>query len=302
MDDVHFIDRKSKKVCVEEIYGRWALSLMYGNSMGARLFAWLFLPLIARLAFLSRFYGFLQRRKGSRKKVKPFIQTFGVDVGEFEVSAGSFRSFDDFFIRKLKPECRPIDMRLDRAVLPADGRYLVCPDVSRAKGFYVKGQEFDVKTFLQDSVLSRRFCDGSMVIARLCPTDYHRFHFPIAGLPSKGRSIHGALYSVNPIALAKKLSIFSENKRVITEIDSPQFGTVLMVEVGATFVGSIHQTYVPERAVEKGDEKGYFSFGGSSIVLLFEKRRIVFDEDLLEGSLRHIEVRGFFGSSLGRVV
>lgn len=301
MDEIRFVDRSSGKVDSEKVYMRWALSLMYGNSTGARVFAFFFLPLLARLPFLSRFYGFMQRRPQSKKKVKPFIATFGVDATEFADPVESFRSFDEFFIRKLKLEVRPIDGHADRAVLPADGRYLVCPKINRASGFYVKGQKFDLEAFLSDDALARRFHEGSMVIARLCPTDYHRFHFPVAGHASQARLIHGDLYSVNPMALRKRLSILCENKRMMTEIQTKRFGHVLMMEIGATCVGTIHQTYFPDRHVEKGEEKGYFSFGGSSIVLLFEKHRISFDEDLVRNSFNHIETKGLFGTSLGSV-
>jgi phosphatidylserine decarboxylase len=107
---------------------------------------------------------------------------------------------------------------------------------------------------------------------------------------------------VNPIALRKKLGILAENKRMITEIETERFGTILYVEVGATFVGSIHQTYTPNVQIGKGEEKGYFSFGGSCLVLLFEARRIVFDADLIENSKNGFETKALFGGSFGRAL
>ncbi len=295
---IEYVDRKTGKVEKEKIYGRWALSLLYGESIGARFFSFLFLPLLARVPWISAFYGYLQKRPASARKVEPFISAFNVDASEFETR--KFHSFNDFFIRKLKPEKRPIDPDPERAAAPADGRYLVFQDLSRAGGFYVKGQQFDLSSFLQDAGLAKRFSSGSMAIARLCPTDYHRFHFPCAGVPRASFQIEGALFSVNPIALRKSLPILWENKRVITEIETDRFGSLLFVEVGATCVGSIHQTYVAGRRVEKGEEKGFFSFGGSCIVLLFEKGRIKFDEDLVASSDRGLETKMLFGSSLGR--
>jgi phosphatidylserine decarboxylase len=167
-------------------------------------------------------------------------------------------------------------------------------------GFYVKGQEFDLGAFLQEEAWGKRYSEGSMVIVRLCPTDYHRFHFPIGGKAFQTQPIKGTLYSVNPVALARRLSILWENKRVVTEIESDDFGTVSMIEVGATCVGTIHQTYQPDTIVKKGDEKGYFSFGGSCIVLLFEKGRIEFETDLVENSARFLETRALFGAPLGK--
>ncbi len=147
---------------------------------------------------------------------------------------------------------------------------------------------------------ARRFVSGSMLIARLCPTDYHRFHFPCDGVPSKAKLINGSYFSVSPIALRKKLSILNENKRVITEMETKQFGNVLCIEIGATFVGSVHQTHVPEKPVNKGDEKGYFEFGGSCIVLLFEKGKVVFDPDLVINTEKEVETLARFGESLGK--
>ena len=138
-----------------------------------------------------------------------------------------------------------------------------------------------------------------MAIARLCPSDYHRFHFPCDGIPAKPRLINGLLYSVNPIALKKNVSILSENKRMITEIETDHFGTVLYIEIGATSVGSIRQTYTPDLKVKKGDEKGYFEFGGSCIALLFEKGRVTFDADLTANTQKGIETKANFGETLG---
>jgi phosphatidylserine decarboxylase len=234
----------------------------------------------------------MQKRPRSAKKVHPFIEAYGVDPTEF--AEKHFNSFNDFFIRKLIPSSRPIVA--DRVALPADARYLVYQEIDQ---FEVKGKEFNLEEFLQDPVLARRYSDGSMVIARLCPSDYHRFHFPCDGTPSEARLINGPLYSVNPIALKKRISILSENKRMVTEIESTKLGTILYVEIGATSVGSIHQTYTPGEPVKKGDEKGYFEFGGSCLVLIFENGRILFDEDLVQNTKRGLETKANFGQSLG---
>ncbi len=298
--EIKYIDRQTGKIEIEQIYGRWALALLYGESRFAQLFSFFVLPIISRVSWMSRWYGFLQTRPASARKVAPFIAAYGIDASEF--ASSSFASFNDFFIRKLKKERRPIAQGEDVAALPADGRYLVFPDLQQTSGFYVKGQQFDLPSFLQDSAMARRFEDGAMLIARLCPTDYHRFHFPCKGVPCSAREINGPLFSVNPIALRKKLGILAENKRMITEIETERFGTILYVEVGATFVGSIHQTYTPNIQVEKGEEKGYFSFGGSCLVLLFEARRIVFDADLIANSENGFETRALFGGSFGRAL
>lgn len=301
MNEIYYVERISKEVRKEKVYGRRALNLFYGHSISARLFAFLFLPLLAYCAFFSRFYGFLQKQPRSRKNIAPFIHAYQIDVSEFADPVDSFLSFNDFFVRKLKNESRPIDSRGRGAAAPVDGRYLVIDNLSETNSFYVKGQRFNLHSFLQDPQLARKYREGSMVIARLNPTDYHRFHFPVAGVPAAARPIEGALFSVNPFALRKRFSILWENKRWITTIQSESFGEVCMVEVGATFVGSVHQTFCPNQFVRKGDEKGFFSFGGSCVILLFEKGRIMFDADLLENSRRNLETKSLFGSSLGSI-
>ena len=297
MDPIEYVERRTGQIEIEKIYGRWALSLLYGESRMARVFSFIFLPILAWIPWFSKLYGFLQKRPKSARKVAPFIAAFHVDVTEFAET--NFGSFNDFFIRKLKSEARPIDPDPKRAALPADGRYLVFPNLRTTDRFYVKGQQFDLLSFLRDSALAHRFAEGSMLIARLCPTDYHRFHFPCDGTPGPAQLIEGPLFSVNPIALRKRLSILSENRRMITEFETKNFGTIFYVEVGATCVGAIHQTYQPERPVKKGEEKGYFSFGGSSLVLLFEKGAIRFDEDLVSNSQKGLETKALFGTSLG---
>jgi phosphatidylserine decarboxylase len=295
--EISYIDRKTKQKCIEKVFGHRTLSFLYGDGWLRSLFSSMILPLLAHVPFFSRFYGWLKKRPSSAKKVDPFIQVYGIDSSEFVET--KFRSFNDFFIRKLKPECRPIVSDPNCLVMPADGRYFV---YSHFDHFVVKGKEFILEEFLQDPVLARRFVDGSMVIARLCPIDYHRFHFPCDGIPSKARLINGALYSVSPIALKKRLQILAENKRMVTEIETEAFGTMLCIEIGATAVGTIRQTFSPEKPVKKGDEKGYFEFGGSCIVLLFEKDRVVFDSDLIENTRHGLETRSNFGESLGKRV
>lgn len=294
---IHYIERTTKEECVEQVYGEKAVRLFYGDGLFSAILSKSLRPTLAWL--FSKVYGYLQTLPASRKKILPFLETYGVDETEFAEPVDSFRSFNDFFIRKLKSSCRPIDPRPHQAALPADGRYLVYPDLGQVHGFFIKGQKFSLDSFLDSPILARRFSEGSMVIARLCPTDYHRFHFPCDGVPSKPRLINGPLFSVNPMALRKRLSILWENKRLITEIETGPFGVVLMVEIGATAVGSIHQTYTPDQPVKKGEEKGCFSFGGSCIVLLFEKGRIQFDQDLIDNSCRYLETRANFGTSLG---
>lgn len=302
MAEIRYIDRRTKREAIEQVYGKLCIQILYGEGLVSRVLSLLLLPLFAHVPLLSRMYGALQKSRLSRWKIRPFIRKFQIDASEFADPVASFRSFNDFFIRCLKPSARPIADGSDVAILPADARYLVFPDLSTAGGLFVKGQMLSLSQLLRDEELTRRYTRGSLVIARLCPVDYHRFHFPCSGVPEVPRLLNGALFSVNPMALKRSIQILSENRRVMTQLRSKTFGTILYIEVGATYVGAIHQSFTPEEAYAKGDEKGYFSFGGSCILLLFEPQRIAFDQDLLEASQRRTEIRGLFGQPLGRAL
>ncbi len=297
MVKIIFIDRKTKKKCEEKVYWGWALGVLYGNHLFSKIFSMVFLPWIAQVPAFSKFYGWLQNKRFSSRKILPFIKTYHLNPDEWVKKPEEFSSFNDFFIRKLKKKTRPLSEK--KAMLFADARYLFYPNISSIKNFIVKGQKFCLKEFLKDEKRAQKYEKGSMVIARLCPTDYHRYHFPFDCEVSKSQKINGALFSVNPTALKKKIGILWENKRVLTHLKSQDFGDVIYVEVGATYVGSIHQTFKSNASYKKGDEKGYFSFGGSCIILLFEPQKIRFDEDLLEASNQNIEIRGLLGQSMG---
>jgi phosphatidylserine decarboxylase len=296
MDPIRYINRKTKQVELEKIYGEKAIRFLYSNKS---YLSTLLCRLLAHFSFFSSFYGFLQKRSASKKKIIPFIQNYSVNVNEFLNPVDSFASFNDFFIRKLKKESRPIAKGDDLAIIPADGRYLFYPNIEKADGFVVKGKKFTIEKLLNSKELSKTFDQASLVIARLCPLDYHRFHFPFGGIASETTLINGPLYSVNPIALKHNVSILAENKRTYTLLKTKNHGTILYMEVGATSVGSIHQTYKANQEVEKGEEKGYFSFGGSTLILLFEKDKIQFDQDLIEATLDSIEIYCKMGESMG---
>lgn len=302
MTDIFYVDRLTKRVEKERVYGHFFLKILYGESLLARLPSFFLLPIFARIHLLSHLYGAFQKNRLSRRKVKPFIRAFGIDPKEFLDSVDSFASFNDFFIRRLKSECRPMAQGSNVAVLPADARYLVFPDIEKADGFWVKGKKFSLQQLLLNKRLSEQYQQGAMVIARLCPIDYHRFHFPCECVPGAARLINGPLFSVNPMALKRNIEILSENKRMITELETKNFGKVLYIEVGATYVGTIKQTYVADKHCAKGEEKGFFEFGGSCLILLFEPGKIVFDQDLIDISFRKMEVRGQLGQSLGRAL
>ncbi len=295
-EPIHYFNRAKKSIETEQIYGESWLRWTYETSLGQVALNW-----FVKRALVSRYYGWRMNWRFSAQKILPFITHYNLDVDEFAKNPFSFKTFNQFFYRALKSGARPIAGQAgDRvAVLPADGRHLALQNVDAADGFYAKGQKFSLASFLGDPALAAEFAGGSLLISRLCPVDYHRFHFPVSGQPNEPRLINGVLYSVSPVALRGNLSYLWENKRMVTLVDSPQFGKVAVCEIGATMVGTILQTFVPDRAVAKGDEKGLFKFGGSCVVTIFQPGRIKFDADLLEHSAQQREVYAKMGEQLG---
>ncbi len=293
-EPIRYFDRYARTVKTEQVFGEKWLRYAYENPSG-RFFVWL----LARRAIFSQWYGRKMNKRSSALRVLPFIAKYGLDVDEFAKSPFDYKTFNEFFYRALKPEARPIAPGENVAVFPADGRHLVFPDLQAAAGFYVKGSTFSFAELLGDAAAAERFAGGGLVISRLCPVDYHRFHFPVGGTVGEPRLINGWLYSVSPIALRRRLHYLIENKREVTFVESPQFGTVGVIEVGATNVGSIQQSFVPGRTMAKGEEKGLFAFGGSCVITIFQRGRIVFDADVVAQSANHVETYARMGDRLG---
>lgn len=294
VEPIRYFHRAKQIVETEQIYGGDWLRWTYETDLGR--FA---LNALVKRAVVSRYYGWKMSQRASAHRVLPFIVDYDLDVDEFAKKPYSFKTFNEFFYRALKPGARPLAPGDRIAVLPADGRHLAFQKVDAAEGFYAKGQRFDLKAFLGSEELAREFAGGSLLISRLCPVDYHRFHFPVAGTPGEARLINGFLYSVSPIALRQNLAYLWENKRMVTLVESPAFGRVAVCEIGATMVGSIVQTHVPGRPVAKGEEKGLFKFGGSCVVTIFQPGRIKLEADLLEQSAQQREVYARMGERLG---
>lgn len=291
MQEIHYIERHSGKVAVEKVPGAGSLRFLYGHPLG-RLGLW---SLVKRKWF-SQMGGSYMNSKRSRKNIAPFVAAHGINLQEFEVPKEGFKHFNDFFYRKIRPEARPIGKGI---VSPADGKILAFEDIDLSQKFFVKGQDFDLETFLQNRDLATKYRGGSMAIIRLAPADYHRFHFPASGLVGKVHKIKGAYFSVSPLALRKSLRIFLQNKREYCLLESPEAGTLLICDIGATLTGSIIQTFKANSPVQKGQEKGYFAFGGSTTVLLFEPNTMQFAKDLLGNTQNGYETTIKMGESIG---
>lgn len=284
MHELYFIDRKTGDKIREKVPGEKWLRWLYHNPAGR-----LGLEALVKKKILSSCYGWFMDSMESRKKIGPFIDALGIDMSEAVRPVRDYNSFNDFFIRELRPEARPVDLRREAVVSPADGRVMAFEGFKGLDTFFAKGQEFSLREFLQNQMLAEKYEGGTLMVIRLAPVDYHRFHFPAEGRPTLSRLINGSYYSVSPHAVKDMLKVYWENKREYCELRTEVAGDILLCEVGATMVGSIRQVYDPEQRVGKGQQKGWFKFGGSTVVMLFEKDKVRVDEDIIRNSISGYE-------------
>ncbi|CAG8522277.1 28977_t:CDS:10 [Gigaspora margarita] len=214
----------------------------------------------------------------SAEEIRPFIDFHGLNKEEILEPIESFKNFNEFFYRKLKPDARKCDSPEDPRVLvsPADCRMMCFPTINDAIEIWIKGDTFTVSRLLGNEEMGKEFEGGSLGIFRLAPQDYHRFHIPVEGTLSEPFEIPGEYYTVNPMAIRSELDVYCLNKRAVSYIDSPQFGKVAFVAIGAMMVG------------------------GSTVVLLFQKGRMLFDEDILENSREPLETLVKVGMHVGK--
>lgn len=241
----------------------------------------------------------------SVNNIPHFIKYHKIPVHEIVDQLTSFKSFNEFFYRKIKlAEYRPLASPEDATVTvsPADCRLNVFESVNEATRLWIKGVNFNLNSLLKDDELAKYFDGGSLVIARLAPQDYHRYHSPVDGTVVMNYHIPGTYYTVNPMAVRQKVDVYTENARTVTIIDSPQFGKVAFVSIGAMMVGSIVITPEVGAEVKRMSEIGYFAFGGSTIVLLYGKEAgVEFDKDLVGNSRDQLETLIKVGESIGRI-
>ena len=291
LNKIEYIDRRTNKISIENVPGEGFLKFLYHNAFGK-----LPLELLVKRKCLSSFYGKLMDTKISINRIEAFVRNNHIDMSETEKKMEDFTSFNDFFYRKLKPDARKIE---DGVVSPADGKAIGFEKINDWDKFFVKGTEFSLKKYLNNKELCEKYRGGNMIIVRLAPADYHRYHFPANGKIGSRNKIDGYYYSVSPYAIKDNFGVFCENKRELTTLETIEYGDILISEVGATMVGGIEQTYTPDTDVKKGEEKGYFTFGGSSVLLLFEKGKVRIDNDILKNTKNGYETKVSVGETIG---
>lgn len=288
---IRFRNRETGALVTEQLFAERELRFLYEHPLGRAL-----TDFLLRWETLNHVYGWVQRSRSSRSRIRDFVTRLGIDAAEAEKPLDAYASLDDFFTRRLRPGARPFEADPNRLPCPAEGRVLVFPTVSD-QVFFIKGSPVTLVDLIGDPRLLPRYVHGSVVVIRLAPADYHRFHFPDDGWASAARRYGRGLHSVHPVALAAGAPAF-RNKRTICRLASRSFGDLMLAEVGALVVGTIVQTYV-EGEVRRGQEKGYFRFGGSTMVLVAEPGRVRWDDDLVTASAQGLESYVKVGTHIG---
>lgn len=265
------------------------LAFAYGHALTRLLMKPLVSPGVSKLG------GRILDSRISAAFVKPFVKKNHIDLGQYEKQ--SFSSYNDFFTRKIKAGKRPAAAEEEALISPCDGKVSVYP-IQKGGRFSIKHTEYTVESLLKNKKLAAHFYGGYAVVVRLTVDDYHRYCYVDDGEKSGQVHIGGAFHTVNPVA-NDVYPIYKMNTREYCLLKTKHFGTVLMMEVGALMVGRI-RNYHQKCSVKRGQEKGRFEFGGSTVVLLLEPGRVAIDEDLLENSRLGYETIVKMGEQIGK--
>lgn len=292
---IKYYDRDKKDYKIEQVAGDKYLNWIYSSKLGNT-----FLNLFIKKKLFSKLYGWYCDKSLSKNKIDAFINEFNIDMNLYEIPNGGYKNFNDFFTRKLNSN--KVNLSENVLISPGDGKLLAFENIDLNNIIQVKSFRYSLKELIKNDDIASKYQDGTCLVLRLCPTDYHRFHFIDSGKCTSSKKISGNYYSVNPVALNKINKLFCENKREWSILSSDNFGDILYIEVGATCVGTIIQTYNSSNIIHKGDEKGYFKFGGSTVILFLEKDLVKIDKDIVNQSLKGIETKVSIGESIGHKI
>lgn len=281
------MNRQGKPVPGEDTRDK-TLTYLYTTRSGKLLTKLMIRPWVSKAA------GLLMDSRISALAIPSFIKSNRIDMNCYEDR--KFRSFNDFFTRQVREGMRPVDSDPSHLISPCDCKLSVYPITDDLK-VTVKGTVYTMESLLRDNTLAQQFLGGTFVLLRLTKDDYHRYCYPDSGAKTCNVRLNGLYYTVNPIA-CERFPVYKENTREYTLLETENFGSVLMMEVGATMVGRI-VNYHGSGPITRGQEKGRFEFGGSTIILCLQKDAVVMDPDLVENTLQGNETLVKMGEKIG---
>jgi len=274
---------------ITEVVEDKATTFLYGNVFGR------ILVKILCLRFISTLAGFYLDSKFSKSMIPKFVLKNKIDMSQYE--AAQYKSFNEFFIRKIKPEKRPLDLAANILISPCDAKLSVY-QINENSAFKIKDSLYQIQDLIGDDILASEYLNGYALIFRLAVDDYHRYCYIDNGFQKEVNYLGKELHTVRPIVL-KNTNIYKRNFRVWSVLETENFDHVIQVEVGAMMVGKIvnHKAFCK---VQKGEEKGYFKFGGSTIVLLFKQNIVNIDPIIINNTNQNIETIVKYGESIGQ--
>lgn len=275
---------EEERICPEKL-----MRLIYENPVGGASLLWL----VKRKA-VSRLYGLYCQTRMSARSIPRFIKKYGVDMTGCD---GTYRNFSQFFSREKKGIAFPENS--DVLGSPCEGLVSVFENIEPAELIAVKGAHFSLHDLFFDKELAGEYAGGHMVSIRLTPANYHRMHFFDDGVVGLTRMLKGDLFSVSPLALKKIARLYCRNKRALIRLETENFGDAVLVEVGATFVGSIVHCFQDGQRVRRGDLASYFKPGGSLVLMFLKKGRFSPDAGLVSRTKEGIETKVSIGAALG---
>ncbi|MEG2351393.1 MAG: phosphatidylserine decarboxylase [Bacilli bacterium] len=264
------------------------LSFLYNTIIGRIMLK----PMVSS-KFISNTVAFVLNKKLSTIIIKPFINKVGINIDDYEKNR--YDSFNDFFTRKIKSEKRVINLQKSAFISPCDSK-VSCYKINNGLTVNIKNSKYSVASIISDKTIAKEYKNGYLLVFRLSVEDYHHYCFIDEGVIDKTYKISGKFHTVNPIVY-DKYQVFKENTREVTLISTKNFDKVIYVEVGALMVGKI--TNIKTRGdFSKGEEKGYFEFGGSTVVLLV-KNLIQIDDLILNNTKKGKETCVKYGEKIG---
>ena len=279
-------DRKTQKYIEEIYYQKNKLAFLYDTCLGRIILKIAINPIISKIG------GLYQKSILSKKDVKKIINTCNIDISIYEKK--EYKSFNDFFTREIKLEKRPMKKNKNSFISPADSKLLVYK-ITEDEKINIKGSSYTLEELVKDKIDLSNFKNGLCLVFRLTVDNYHHYCYPDSGKLKEFYKIKGVLHTVSSIS--KNYKIYKENKREVSIIKTDNFDELVFIEVGALMVGEINNNY--HKKFNKGEEKGYFSFGGSTIVVLVKEQILNIDEDIIFNSNKNIETKVEYREKIG---
>ncbi len=279
-------NRETKDFYEQKESGNLALKLLYKNPLGRLILKWLVNPSVSKIS------GKYNDSKYSKRKIKKFIKKNNINMEDFIEE--EYNNFNDFFTRTVKEEKRPMSKNPKRFISPADSKVLAY-DITEDLMLTIKDSTYSLNELINNEEDLSEFKNGKCLVFRLCVDDYHHYCYPDSGKLLKYNTIDGKLHTVRSIS--SKYKIYKENQREYSILKTENFDKIVYIEVGAMMVGKIVNNIQDE--FTKGEEKGYFKLGGSTIVVLLKENQIILDKDIINNSKDDIETEVKYRETIG---